>query len=43
LVSGVAPDVDVADFPRLAKRLVRRGQEVETHDFFDVKKGFGSP
>src|ERR687894_2029522 len=41
LVGGEALDVDVADFPRLGKRMVRRGMEVEVYDVSDAK-GFGS-
>ncbi len=40
LVGGEALDVDIADFPRLGKRMVRRGQEVEIYDVSDAK-GFG--
>jgi uncharacterized cupin superfamily protein len=40
LVGGEALDVDIADFPRLGKRMVRRGQEVEIYDASDAK-GFG--
>jgi hypothetical protein len=32
--------VDVADFPRLGKRMVRRGLDVEIYDVADAK-GFG--
>ena len=37
LVGGEALDVDIADFPRLGKRMVRRGQEVEIYDVSDAK------
>jgi uncharacterized cupin superfamily protein len=40
LMGGEALDVDIADFPRLGKRMVRRGQEVEIYDLTDAK-GFG--
>jgi uncharacterized cupin superfamily protein len=40
LVGGEALDVDIADFPQLGKRMVRRGQEVEIYDASDAK-GFG--
>ena len=40
LMGGEALDVDIADFPRLGKRMVRRGQEVEIYDVSDAK-GFG--
>ena len=40
LVCGEALDVDIAGFPRLGKRMVRRGQEVEIYDASDAK-GFG--
>jgi hypothetical protein len=29
--------VDIADFPRLGKRMVRRGQEVEIYDVSDAR------
>src|SRR5918997_6532668 len=32
LMGGEGLDVDVADFPRLGKRMVRRGQDVEIYD-----------
>jgi uncharacterized cupin superfamily protein len=38
LVGGEALDVDIADFPRLGKRMVRRGQEVEIYDASDAKR-----
>src|SRR5918997_1871010 len=40
LVGGEVLDVDVADFPRLGKRMVRLGQDVEVYDVSDIK-GFG--
>jgi uncharacterized cupin superfamily protein len=40
LVGGEVPDVDVADFPRLGKRMVRSGQDVEVYEVSDIK-GFG--
>lgn len=38
LVGGEALDVDVADFPRLGKRMVRRGQDVEIYDVSDARE-----
>jgi len=38
LVGGEALDVDVADFPRLGKRMVRRGQDVEVYDVSDARE-----
>lgn len=38
LVGGEVLDVDVADFPRLGKRMVRRGQEVEIYDASDARE-----
>jgi uncharacterized cupin superfamily protein len=38
LVGGEALDVDIADFPRLGKRMVRRGQEVEIYEASDAKR-----
>ena len=40
LVGGEVLDVDVADFPRLGKRMVRRGQDVEVYDV-SAAEGFG--
>ena len=40
LVGGEALDVDVADFPRLGKRMVRLGEDVEIYDDSEAK-GFG--
>jgi hypothetical protein len=34
--------VEVADFPRLGKRMLRRGQDVEIYDTSDAQ-GFGTP
>ena len=39
-MGGEALDVDIADFPRLGKRMVRRGQEVEIYDV-SAAKNFG--
>ncbi len=36
-MGGEVLDVDVADFPRLGKRMVRRGMEVEVYDVSDAK------
>ena len=38
LMGGEVLDVDVADFPRLGKRMVRRGMEVEIYDVSDAKE-----
>lgn len=38
LVGGEALDVDVADFPRLGKRMVRCGQDVEIYDTSDARE-----
>ena len=38
LVGGEVLDVDVADFPRLGKRMVRGGQDVEIYDVSDAKE-----
>jgi uncharacterized cupin superfamily protein len=38
LVGGEALDVDIADFPRLGKRMVRRGREVEIYEASDAKR-----
>ena len=38
LVGGENLDVDIADFPRLGKRMVRRGQDVEIYDIADSKE-----
>ncbi len=37
LMGGEVLDVDVADFPRLGKRMGRRGMEVEIYDASDAK------
>lgn len=37
LVGGEVLDADIADFPRLGKRMVRRGQEVEIFDVADAE------
>ena len=38
LVRGQVIDVDVADFPRLGKRMVRRDTEVEIYDASDAQE-----
>jgi uncharacterized cupin superfamily protein len=40
LVGGENLDVEIADFPRLGRRMIRRGQEVEIYDVSDAR-GFG--
>jgi uncharacterized cupin superfamily protein len=40
LVGGESLDVEVADFPRLGKRTLRRGQNIEVYDISDAR-GFG--
>ncbi len=40
LMGGESFDVEIADFPRLGKRMLRRGEEVEIYDMSDAK-GFG--
>ena len=40
LVGGEVLDVDVANFPRLGKRMVRRGGDVEVYDV-SAAEGFG--
>ncbi len=40
LVGGENRDVEVADFPRLSKRMLRRGQDVEVYEASDAR-GFG--
>jgi len=37
LVGGENLDVEVADFPRLGKRMLRRGQEVEVYETSDAR------
>lgn len=40
LSGGEVLDLDVTEYPRLGKRVVRRGQDVEVYDVSDAK-GFG--
>lgn len=40
LVGGENHEVEVADFLRLGKRTLRRGQDIEIYDFSDAG-GFG--
>lgn len=42
LVGGENLDVEIADFPRLGKRMLRRGQDVEIYDTSDAQS-FGTP
>lgn len=37
LVGGESYDVEIADFPHLGKRMIRRGQEVEIYDASDAQ------
>jgi uncharacterized cupin superfamily protein len=37
LVGGENLDVEIADFPRLGKRMLRRGQEVEIYETSDAR------
>jgi uncharacterized cupin superfamily protein len=37
LVGGENLDVEIADFPRLGKRMLRRGQDVEVYEMSDAK------
>ena len=37
LMGGESLDVDIADFPRLGKRMLRRGQDVEIYDTSDAR------
>ena len=37
LMGGEALDSDIADFPRLGKRMVRRGHDIEVYDTADAK------
>ena len=37
LVGGENRDVEVADFPRLSKRMLRRGQDVEVYEASDAR------
>jgi uncharacterized cupin superfamily protein len=36
LVGGENHEVEIADFPRLGKRMIRRGQDVEIYDTSDA-------
>lgn len=38
LVGGECVDVEVADFPRLGKRMIRRGYDVEIYDTADAQE-----
>lgn len=42
LVGGENLDVEIADFPRLGKRMIRRGQDVEVYETSDARS-FGPP
>jgi uncharacterized cupin superfamily protein len=42
LVGGENLDVEISDFPRLGKRMLRRGQNVEIYDTSDAQS-FGNP
>ena len=42
LVGGENLDVEVSDFPRLGKRMLRSGQDVEIYDTSDAQS-FGTP
>ena len=42
LVGGESYDVEIADFPRLGRRMIRRGGDVEVYDVSDAR-GFGLP
>lgn len=37
LVGGESLDVEIADFPRLGKRMLRRGQDIEIYEMSDAK------
>jgi uncharacterized cupin superfamily protein len=37
LMGGESREVEVADFPRLGKRMVRNGETVEVYDVSDAK------
>ncbi len=37
LVGGESYEVEIADFPRLGKRMIRRGEEVEIYDASDAQ------
>ena len=42
LVGGENLDMEISDFPRLGKRMLRRGQNVEIYDTSDAQS-FGNP
>ena len=42
LVGGENLDVEISDFSRLGKRVLRRGQDVEIYDTSDAQS-FGAP
>ena len=42
LLGGENHEVDIANFPHLGRRMVRRGQDVEIYDVSDAR-GFGPP
>lgn len=42
LIGGESYDVEIADFPRLGRRMIRRGEDVEIYDVADAR-GFGPP
>lgn len=42
LIGGESYDVEIADFPRLGRRMIRRGQDVEIYDVADARS-FGPP
>ncbi len=42
LMGGENLDVEIGDFPRLGKRMLKRGQEVEIYDTSDAQS-FGTP
>src|SRR5215210_5489046 len=42
LIGGENYEVDIADFPHLGRRMVRRGQDVEIYDVSDARS-FGPP
>jgi uncharacterized cupin superfamily protein len=42
LIGGESYDVEIADFPRLGRRMIRRGEEVEIYDVSDARS-FGPP
>ncbi len=41
-MGGENLDVEISDFPRLGKRMLRRGQDVEIYDTSDARS-FGTP